>query len=197
MASTPSGSNSSARLAPAQPITAAPPATGSWNRGALPPINRHTLRELDIKNILHNPKLRHEIAFEAKLEFRPNPSPEMARYKESLSRFYWRQLDKECRAAAAATRGFRSGMGSHPSLNAWLVELIVEAREILYEMLSDPEAERGVGRELRSTLRSAELRDEFTHSVRRLPHIIEYLLDTMAKLALPPLRPALRHVRQL
>ncbi|KAJ1916349.1 cAMP-mediated signaling protein sok1 [Mycoemilia scoparia] len=200
-------SSSTTHSAKSPPNTTVEP----WAR-TLPPINRHTLRELDIRHILQNPRLRHEIVFEPKLEFRPNPSPEMTKYKDSMSWLYWSQLDKELRAsgvfgplhsstattpATDITSGSGvSGLAGNKGLVCWLVDLIIEIREILYEMLSDPEAESGIGVSLRTNIRTAHLRDEFSYTLENLPTIMEFILGVMTKLASPAMHSEIDQIRQ-
>ncbi|KAI6099327.1 T-complex protein 11-domain-containing protein [Pisolithus croceorrhizus] len=51
-----------------------------------PLINRQTLKELDLSAILRNPQLRHDLMFDAGLQFRPTSG----RRKRDLSDKYWR-----------------------------------------------------------------------------------------------------------
>ncbi|KAG1745915.1 T-complex protein 11-domain-containing protein [Suillus paluster] len=56
-----------------------------------PLINRHTLKELDLDSILRNPQLRHDLLFDAGLQFRPTSG----RRKRDLSDKYWRAVAQE------------------------------------------------------------------------------------------------------
>ncbi|OLY82551.1 Protein SOK1 [Smittium mucronatum] len=63
----------------------------------LPPINHNSLKELGLAQILQNCKLRHEIAFEPKLEFRPNLL--LAHTKRIKNDRYWARTAFDFRAA--------------------------------------------------------------------------------------------------
>ncbi|KAI6114404.1 T-complex protein 11-domain-containing protein [Pisolithus sp. B1] len=56
-----------------------------------PLINRRTLKELDLSAILRNPQLRHDLMFDAGLQFRPTSG----RRKRDLSDKYWRAVAQE------------------------------------------------------------------------------------------------------
>ncbi|KAI6129810.1 T-complex protein 11-domain-containing protein [Pisolithus croceorrhizus] len=56
-----------------------------------PLINRQTLKELDLSAILRNPQLRHDLMFDAGLQFRPTSG----RRKRDLSDKYWRAVAQE------------------------------------------------------------------------------------------------------
>ncbi|KIJ17789.1 hypothetical protein PAXINDRAFT_167767 [Paxillus involutus ATCC 200175] len=56
-----------------------------------PLINRQTLKELDLSAILRNPQLRHDLLFDAGLQFRPTSG----RKKRELSDRYWRAVAQE------------------------------------------------------------------------------------------------------
>ncbi|KAI6030931.1 T-complex protein 11-domain-containing protein [Pisolithus orientalis] len=56
-----------------------------------PLINRQTLKELDLSAILRNPQLRHDLMFDAGLQFRPTSG----RRKRDLSDRYWRAVAQE------------------------------------------------------------------------------------------------------
>ncbi|KZT73798.1 Tcp11-domain-containing protein [Daedalea quercina L-15889] len=61
-----------------------------------PPINRDTLKELDLEAILRNPQLRHDLLFDSGLQFRPTSS----RRKRDMAENYWiaivRELETSC-----------------------------------------------------------------------------------------------------
>ncbi|KAG2129098.1 T-complex protein 11-domain-containing protein [Suillus clintonianus] len=56
-----------------------------------PLINRQTLKELDLDSILRNPQLRHDLLFDAGLQFRPTSG----RRKRELSDKYWSAIAQE------------------------------------------------------------------------------------------------------
>ena len=53
-----------------------------------PPITRHTLRELDLHEILKNPQLRHDVVYDSNVQFRPNFDGERGRRKRELATKY-------------------------------------------------------------------------------------------------------------
>ncbi|CCM03545.1 uncharacterized protein FIBRA_05679 [Fibroporia radiculosa] len=61
-----------------------------------PPVNRETLKELDLEAILRNPQLRHDLLFDSGLQFRPTSS----RRKRDMADNYWlaivRELETGC-----------------------------------------------------------------------------------------------------
>lgn len=65
-----------------------------------PPITRHTLRELDLGEILKNPQLRHDVVFDVNVQFRPNFDGERGRRKKEAGNKYWvavmREIEKSC-----------------------------------------------------------------------------------------------------
>ncbi|EIN12618.1 Tcp11-domain-containing protein [Punctularia strigosozonata HHB-11173 SS5] len=56
-----------------------------------PLINRETLKELDLEQILRNPQLRHDLLFDSNLQFRPTSG----RRKRDLVDNYWRSVLQE------------------------------------------------------------------------------------------------------
>lgn len=62
----------------------------------LPPINLHSLKEIDLHEILKNPQLRHDILFDPQLQFRPNLDGERGKRKKSIIDKYWMEIQKEC-----------------------------------------------------------------------------------------------------
>lgn len=61
----------------------------------LPPINLHSLKEIDLHEILKNPQLRHDILFDPQLQFRPNLDGERGKRKKSIIDKYWSEIEKE------------------------------------------------------------------------------------------------------
>ncbi|PWN45448.1 hypothetical protein IE81DRAFT_344752 [Ceraceosorus guamensis] len=60
-----------------------------------PPITRHTLRELDLCEILKNPQLRHDVVFDPNVQFRPNFDGERGRRKREAGDKYWAAISRE------------------------------------------------------------------------------------------------------
>lgn len=63
--------------------------------GPYPPITKQSLSELDIKAIINNPKLRHDINFDRELHFRPNLDGARGRSKREAAEDYWLALTAE------------------------------------------------------------------------------------------------------
>jgi hypothetical protein len=68
-----------------------------------PPITRQTLKELDLHEILKNPQLRHDIVFDANVQFRPNFDGERGRKKKELGNKYWYAIQKEVETGCTCT----------------------------------------------------------------------------------------------
>ncbi|KAI0754963.1 T-complex protein 11-domain-containing protein [Daedaleopsis nitida] len=64
-----------------------------------PPINRETLKELDLEAILRNPQLRHDLLFDSGLQFRPTSS----RRKRDLADNYWLAIVRELECGCTCT----------------------------------------------------------------------------------------------
>lgn len=68
-----------------------------------PPINSQTLKELDLHEILKNPQLRHDLVFDADLQFRPNFDGERGKRKRDVCNKYWRAVQREIQSRCACT----------------------------------------------------------------------------------------------
>lgn len=68
-----------------------------------PPINSQTLKELDLHEILKNPQLRHDLVFDADLQFRPNFDGERGKRKRDVCNKYWRAVQREIQSKCACT----------------------------------------------------------------------------------------------
>ncbi|KAF9497686.1 Tcp11-domain-containing protein [Pleurotus eryngii] len=96
-------------LQPPPPSPTSPPSSPSLPiPPVLPFINRHTLKELDVSQILRNPHLRHDLLFDPGLQFRPTAS----RRKRDLADAYWRAVERElelgCTCVSFAANGILS-----------------------------------------------------------------------------------------
>ncbi|KAJ1731820.1 cAMP-mediated signaling protein sok1 [Coemansia biformis] len=170
--------SASPRRDEASPGPAAPGQTQAQAAYALPPINRYTLRELKIHNILQNPRLRHEVLFEPKLEFRPNSSGQLAEAKQRAAMQYWAGVDHEVRAMAA---------GPTPLGVATVTMLVVELREIVAEMAEDstkPEHSRHAD-QLRERIDEDRIRQQLAHCVFDAAAVMACLTEAMLLFAQP------------
>ncbi|GAC77252.1 hypothetical protein PANT_25d00053 [Moesziomyces antarcticus T-34] len=68
-----------------------------------PPITRHTLRELDLLEILKNPQLRHDVVFDPNVQFRPNFDGERGRRKREAGERYWAAVVREIETGCTCT----------------------------------------------------------------------------------------------
>ncbi|KAJ2806381.1 cAMP-mediated signaling protein sok1, partial [Coemansia furcata] len=157
-----------ASRAPFSPAPSSSTATKTPPVCSLPPINRYTLRELKIQNILQNPRLRHEVLFEPKLEFRPNSSGQLAEAKQRAVTNYWAAVDQSLRKNNSASV-------------TTLTMLLVELREILAEMADDsPRAELSRhAPELRERLDEERLRQQIAHGVFDAEPVVRYIATVM------------------
>ncbi|MCJ1475393.1 hypothetical protein MMC13_004055 [Lambiella insularis] len=62
-----------------------------------PPITKASLSELDLKRIINDPKLRHDLNFERELAFRPDYYGQKGEQKRAMARAYWAALAHELR----------------------------------------------------------------------------------------------------
>ncbi|KAJ1907534.1 cAMP-mediated signaling protein sok1, partial [Coemansia sp. IMI 209127] len=156
------------------PAAAAQATPARMQACALPPINRYTLRELKIQNILQNPRLRHEVLFEPKLEFRPNSCGQLAEAKQRAALQYWAAVEQAVKADTGA-----------PSSVATITMLIVELREILVEMAEDsPKAELAHHAvDLRERLDDQRIRQQLENRVFDAASVVAYLVSAMEQFA--------------
>ncbi|KAJ2669044.1 cAMP-mediated signaling protein sok1 [Coemansia sp. RSA 1085] len=143
----------------------------------LPPVNRYTLRELKISSILQNPRLRHEVVFEPKLEFRPNSSGQLAETKQRAAMQYWAEVEQQVRAVQTAPTA-RSV--------ATVTMLVVELREILAEMIEDgPSADASLAAEVRERIDETCVRQQLQHGVFDAAQTVAFIAGLMRSLAQP------------
>lgn len=124
----------------------------------VPPITRATLRELDLHEIVKNPQLRHDVVFDAHVQFRPNFDGERGRRKREACERYWAAISREIETGCVCTtfdgnkllpcscqsggRGPNGGDGRVRRSNALpsrLPTLIMELRAICLSVLPGPE----------------------------------------------------------
>ncbi|KAF3935781.1 hypothetical protein ABW20_dc0106947 [Dactylellina cionopaga] len=75
-----------------------------------PPVNLITLKELDLKEILNNPRLRHDIYFDAALHFRPNLDGQRGQKKKAQADNYWENIIRECENIRRNQIGLQRGV---------------------------------------------------------------------------------------
>ncbi|KAJ7134592.1 T-complex protein 11-domain-containing protein [Mycena epipterygia] len=78
-----------------------------------PPINRNTLKELDLDAIIRNPQLRHDLLFDPGLQFRPTTT----RRKTERSEKYWAAITAELESGCTCV-SFDLRARPHPTVCA-------------------------------------------------------------------------------
>ncbi|KAJ2809451.1 Protein SOSEKI 1 [Coemansia guatemalensis] len=148
-----------------------------------PPINRYTLRELRVHSILQNARLRHEVVFEPKLEFRPNAGGAAAEAKQRAAQQYWAAVERDVRAGGIAGA-------------ATVAALVAELREVVAEMCDDAGRTDVVraGGELRARLDDARMQQQLAHGVFDAVGAAAALADALRRVALPARHSAIARV---
>ncbi|KAJ7459835.1 T-complex protein 11-domain-containing protein [Mycena latifolia] len=90
-----------------------------------PPINRNTLKELDLDVIIRNPQLRHDLLFDPGLQFRPTTT----RRKTERSEKYWAAITCELESGCTCV-SFDLRAKPHPTVCA-IRPLLDEFLEVL------------------------------------------------------------------
>ncbi|KAK6524325.1 hypothetical protein TWF694_005976 [Orbilia ellipsospora] len=111
--------------------TAAPKSKKSLNE---PPVNLITLKELDLKEILNNPRLRHDIYFDAALHFRPNLDGQRGQKKKAQADNYWENIVRECESVRRNQIGLQRGVTSRLQPKR-LMLLLDTMRDILLSLV--------------------------------------------------------------
>ncbi|KAH0548435.1 hypothetical protein GP486_007951 [Trichoglossum hirsutum] len=107
-----------------------------------PPVTARTLSELDIQQIVNNPKLRHDVGFDPNLHFRPNLDGEKGRRKRQQNEAYWVALHDELQQYLALGDGGHGGRhGNLTCASDWTPKKIPAVfgaiREILKTLVPD------------------------------------------------------------
>ncbi|KAJ1965110.1 cAMP-mediated signaling protein sok1 [Dipsacomyces acuminosporus] len=149
----------------------------------------YTLRELKIQNILQNPRLRHEVLFEPKLEFRPNSSGHLAEAKQRAAMQYWAAIEHGLQGWLSDSSPLHNRNNERqqcvaPGMSAVPV-LIVELREILAEMAEDSPKHELVqyAQELRERLDEDVIRQQIQHNVFDPVPVVTYMASVMRQFA--------------
>jgi hypothetical protein len=110
----------------------------------IPPVNRFTLRELELDEILSNAQLRHDLVFDPELKFKPNTEQD-ADACETLA-LYWEDLESEVQSGSL----YRIPL-IMAEVRAIIVELIPNGKELKGELwenidvlLIQQQMERGI-----------------------------------------------------
>lgn len=105
-----------------------------------PPVTRQSLSELDIVNMVSNPKLRHDVNFDFELHFRPNLDGHKGRLKLQNAERYWSALTAEHELYGVLFPGSGGGRGAGAvRAAAWrrMVRLCQRRIPLLFETIRD------------------------------------------------------------
>ncbi|KAJ1957085.1 cAMP-mediated signaling protein sok1, partial [Dispira parvispora] len=161
----------------------------------LPPINRFTLRELGLSQMVNNIQLRHDIVLESNLEFRPNNFGDMGRQKEQEAVNYWSSVDQEMRQLKSlltrkATGNTESSPSGGPTRHAALslsvsriALMIGEIREVMTEMLAAHDQD--LRRELASNLDVKLIHQQLQHGVFDVAGMVQYVTSVLKRHCAP------------
>lgn len=100
-----------------------------------PPVTKHTLSELDVSKIIHNPKLRHDINFDPELHFRPNLDGEKGRRKQQRASQFWDLLEKQLSAFVNHDTRMQFMAECGPGKDWCLPELLKAVKEIIQTLV--------------------------------------------------------------
>ena len=108
-----------------------------------PPVTAKSLSELDIPQIVNNPKLRHDVGFDSNLHFRPNLDGEKGRRKKQQNEAYWVALHGELKQYLAPDGHRGDGGREHfPCADDWTPKKIPAVFEAIREILKTLVPER-------------------------------------------------------
>ncbi|KAI0372152.1 hypothetical protein BV20DRAFT_964245 [Pilatotrama ljubarskyi] len=133
-----------------------------------PPINRETLKELDLDAILRNPQLRHDLLFDSGLQFRPTSS----RRKRDLADNYWLAIVRELETGCTCTT--------------------IDAHGKLADLrcVCDPASAQAPEKPVVRYIGTGNLATVRTHS--RIRPLLNELLEVLISIIQPPQPPTLR-----
>ncbi|KAJ1650776.1 Protein SOSEKI 1 [Dispira simplex] len=161
----------------------------------LPPINRFTLRELGLSQMVNNIQLRHDIVLESNLEFRPNNFGEIGRQKEQEAINYWSSVDQEMRqlksllirkSTGTAELSPSGGSTKHAALSlsvSRIALMIGEIREVMTEMLAAHDQD--LRRELASNLDVKLIHQQLQHGVFDVANMVQYVTSVLKRHCAP------------
>ncbi|KAI9789693.1 MAG: hypothetical protein M1816_005868 [Peltula sp. TS41687] len=99
-----------------------------------PPVTVHILQELELRRIIANFKLRHDINFDPHLHFRPNTDGTRGQRKRREADAYWDALHKEFKLCPVF--GQRPGWEPERAIPR-IYKMLCEVREILRTLVPD------------------------------------------------------------
>lgn len=155
-----------------------PPTFGRKRRRAqdsvqqhLPPVTLHTLRELDLSEIYRNPKLRHDVVFDAQLHFRPNLDGSRGRKKREQADIYWKQVLHECDMLFANVRNRQTRVAG---MAVKLLTLFKTMKEILSTLV--PKSDRD---DVEAALDEGLLKQQLEYGVLDFKKLSEWLAGVL------------------
>ena len=111
------------------------PSQQSEQKKLEPPVTKHTLSELDVSKIIHNPKLRHDINFDPELHFRPNLDGEKGRKKQQRANQFWEALERQLSNFVNSGTRMRFLEECGPGKDWCLPELLKAVKEIIQTLV--------------------------------------------------------------
>ncbi|KAJ1984681.1 cAMP-mediated signaling protein sok1 [Dimargaris verticillata] len=167
-----------------------------------PPINRFTLRELSLKQIVNNISLRHDIVLEPNLEFQPINFGNIGLQKSKEADAYWQSVDRELRvllqhqrasprsvstASASSTyNALDGGPSSRTELSLSIGTIIImvgEIREIMIEMLTVHN--QALRQDLTANLDLKLIRQQLEHGAFDVTAMVDYITSVLKKHCAP------------
>ena len=137
----------------------------------LPPVTLSTLRELDLSEIYRNPKLRHDVVFDAQLHFRPNLDGSRGKRKRDQADMYWKLVLHECEMLFANVRNRQSRVAS---MAVKLPTLFKTMKDILSTLV--PKTDRA---EVEEALDHHFLMQQLEHGVLDFKKLSEWLAGVL------------------
>lgn len=135
-------------------------------KNLLPGIHRFTLRELNLKEVVNNAQLRHDLYFDADLQFKPNTEGNDVGTKRETTEAYWLVVTEEIKAQSF----YRVPL------------LIFEARETLIELLSHSDETID---EVKRNVDVALIKQELDHGIFDGVLLAAYLAGVIKKSCAP------------
>lgn len=137
----------------------------------MPPVTLSTLRELDLHEIYRNPKLRHDVVFDAQLHFRPNLDGSRGRRKREQADIYWKMVLHECEMLFV---NIRNRQPSTAGMAIKLPLLFQTMRDILLTLV--PKSDRG---DVEAALDPPLLMQQLEHGVLDFKKLSEWLAGVL------------------
>ncbi|CCX33089.1 T-complex protein 11-domain-containing protein [Pyronema domesticum] len=139
----------------------------------LPPVTLTTLRELDLSEIYRNPKLRHDVVFDAQLHFRPNLDGSRGKRKREQAENYWKNVLLECEELFKPKTTPNS-----PRMVGWVAQKLPQLFKTMKDILSTlvPKSDR---EEVEAALENDLLMQQLQHGVLDFKKLSEWLAGVL------------------